>query len=294
MSVIQPTEGFSTELTLVDFKKKQPEKRQYTLRFRLVSDAHIGMSEAQDLAESGIREKYPTWKGAQLKSIHGEGNQETYGTCFEYTATYLKEGEFSDSEDEPIYATLTFSTRGGREKRIHSLGTVGYKAEGETILPDFHHGIGYNNGIFSGIDVTVPHLSFSLDVDLPERLFNTAILQYIHGLTGCTNAQPLWGFAQAELLFRGVSGSTYRKKNALGLYERWWKVGFEFEAQPSFYGRDIPPFKGITKRGWDYIWVFHQEAKDTSSGVTVPRPVAAYVEQAYPLGDFSYFMKFEF
>jgi hypothetical protein len=49
-------------------------------------------------------------------------------------------------------------------------------------------------------------------------------------------------------------------------------------------GLAVGPITGITKRGWDYLWVRYADAEDQN--VLVKQPIAAYVERVYQDGNF--------
>jgi hypothetical protein len=50
-------------------------------------------------------------------------------------------------------------------------------------------------------------------------------------------------------------------------------------------GLAVGPITGITKRGWDYLWVRYADAEDQN--VLVKQPIAAYVERVYLDGNFA-------
>ncbi len=61
----------------------------------------------------------------------------------------------------------------------------------------------------------------------------------------------------------------------------------EVIAQMRLSGRSQTEITGISKRGWDHLWVRYQDAEDSTAKALVKRPVAAYVERVYYDGDFS-------
>ena len=96
-------------------------------------------------------------------------------------------------------------------------------------------------------------------------------------LTGRVNAGVFKGFAAGEVLFLGASGSQRGQDD--------WEITFRFAASPNVSGLAVGPITGITKRGWEYLWVRYADAEDQH--VLVKQPIAAYVEKVYPDGDFS-------
>ncbi|MDO4571516.1 MAG: hypothetical protein Q4D38_14115 [Planctomycetia bacterium] len=265
---------------------RDPKTRDFDVKFKLVSTGGLSPGDAWGCAWNQLRLKYPFFRGCKLKSVQVEGKAESCGCMYDVTAHY----SYADEETDPYFATLSFSMRGGREKKIHAFDTTSYQAVHELLPPpDFQHAIGYDNGIFQGVDVVVPTNGFSVDVDLPNSAFSAAQLAWCWSVTGAVNAAPLWGFRRGELLFLGPTGNSYRKKNENDQYELWWRLSFEFDAQPSITNANIPPFQNITKEGHQYFWTFCRDKKDPASGITIPVPVAAYVETVYPYADFSWF-----
>lgn len=44
---------------------------------------------------------------------------------------------------------------------------------------------------------------------------------------------------------------------------------------------------GISKKGWEYLWVRYVDAEDAVAKAIVKKPQAVYVESVYEQGDFS-------
>lgn len=44
---------------------------------------------------------------------------------------------------------------------------------------------------------------------------------------------------------------------------------------------------GISKKGWEYLWVRYVDAEDAAAKAFVKKPQAVYVERVYEEGDFS-------
>lgn len=271
-----------------------PKTRNFDVRYRLVSNSPLSSGEAWGIAWNQIALRYPIFRSCRLRTVSIDGKSESWGQCFDITAGYGME----EQEEDPWFASISFSTRGGREKKIHSFATKSYPAfDAKLVPPDFKHGIGFNNGVFEGVDVVVPSFGFSLEADLPAQMLPNAMISYMHILTGKTNFAPFWIFQQGECLFTGMTGNSYRKPNDSGTqrtWDLWYRVSFEFQAQPSLKDADVSPFQGIEKKGMEYLWVFHQDKKDETSGISIPVPTACYVEQVYPYGDFSWFTNLRF
>lgn len=262
-------------------------QRSHDVTYKLVSTEKIDMGTAWGIAWNQMNNKYPFFEGCILRTVKVTGQQDRYGTMYEVVGHYVREPK----EVNPRFATLHFTTRGGREKKIHSLATTAYKAEGEEDNPpDFDHGIGFNNGVFQGCDVVVPKMGFSIEADLTAYEFNEAQALYMHNITGSTNNTPMWIFPVGSVLFLGATGQSHREKNdETGEWDLWFKVNFEFEASPPVINGTISPFTNVDKLGMQYFWTMHADRKDETSGMTIPKPIAGYVETVYPFADFTWF-----
>lgn len=283
-------------------------EKEHDVTYKIVSTSPIDIGTAWGEAWSLMNAQHPFFRGCILRTVKVTGQQDTAGCVYTVVGHYVKE---RDEQENPRWASLHFSTRGGREKRVHSYATKSYLATGEEApapaananaaaadplndiaagTPDFKHGIGFNNGVFQGVDIVVPQMGFSIEATLPAADFGEVQLAYMHNITGSVNAQPMWIFPKGSVLFLGVTGNSQRIKNPdTGVWELWFHVSFEFEAKPPIVNGTIQPFSGITKEGLQYFWVFHADRKDENSQTTIPRPIAAYVETVYPYADFSWF-----
>ena len=66
-----------------------------------------------------------------------------------------------------------------------------------------------------------------------------------------------------------------------------WEITFRFAASPNASGISVGDISGISKKGWEYLWVRYADQEDTGSHAIVKRPVAAYVERVYDEGSFA-------
>ena len=261
--------------------------KSHDVTYKLVSTDHIDTGTAWGTAWNLMNVQHPFFQGCILRTVKVTGEEGNYGTMFKVVGHYVREPK----EDQPRWATLHFTTPGGREKKIHSYATVGYTAEEEPDeAPDFKHGIGYNNGLLQGVDVVVPKMGFSIEADLTADEFNDAQLAYMHNITGSVNSAPMWIFPVGSVLFLGVTGQSHREKNeSTGNWDLWYRCNFEFEASPPVIDGTISPFTHVHKQGMQYFWCFHADRKDETSGITIPKPIAGYVETVYPYADFTWF-----
>ena len=262
-------------------------EKSHDVTYKLVSTDMIDAGTAWGIAWNQMNLQYPIFRDCILRTVKVTGRQDYYGTVYEVVGHYVKEPR----DVNPRFAQLHFSTRGGREKKVHSYATQSYKASDEADNPpDFKHGIGFNNGIFQGVDCVVPQMGFSIEADLMASEFGPEQVAYMHNITGSVNVQPMWIFPAGSVLFLGLTGNSHREKNEqTGAWDLWFRVNFEFEAKPPIVDGTIQPFEHVSKQGMQYFWVMHADRKDSASEITIPKPIAAYVETVYPYADFSWF-----
>ena len=89
---------------------------------------------------------------------------------------------------------------------------------------------------------------------------------------------PFRGFAPGEVLFVGAAGSVRGPED--------WEITFRFAASPNVANLAVGSIGGITKRGWDYLWIRYADMVDDAARMLVKRPLSVYVEQVYPYTNF--------
>jgi len=176
-------------------------------------------------------------------------------------------------------SSFSFDTGGGTEHVTQALATVGtYAALGQS-APDFKGAIGVTPDSVAGVDITVPVYNFSETHYLDTATVTAAYKATLFALTGTVNNASFKGFAAGEVLFQGASGSLRSQDD--------WEISFKFAASPNVAGLVVGGITGINKKGWEYLWVRYRDEVDAVAQALVKRPVAVYVEQVYPSGDFS-------
>ena len=215
-------------------------------------------------------------KSITLEPVHI--NTADLGACiWEVTVQY---GE-KDEPESGDPSTFSFDTGGGTQHITQSLGTVGsYAASGTA--PNFRGAIGVTHDNVEGVDITIPVYSFSETHYLPASQVTNTYKGALFGLTGRVNAGTFRGLAAGECLFLGASGSR-RGTDA----DDDWEITFRFAASPNRDDFAIGDITGISKKGWEYLWVRYGDAEDEDAKAIVKRPIAAYVEKVYEVGDFT-------
>lgn len=179
-------------------------------------------------------------------------------------------------------SSFQFDTGGGTQHITQSRSTVQRVPAPGMVAPDFQGAIGVSADGVEGIDITVPVYHFAETHYKPDSAITGAYKGVLFNLTGKVNADGFRGFAPGEVLFLGASGA----KRGSGA-EADWEITYRFAASPNVSGLSIGPIGGITKKGWEYLWVRYSDQEDTAAKALVKRPIAAYVERVYESGSFA-------
>ena len=133
----------------------------------------------------------------------------------------------------------------------------------------------------NGVDVTMPVLNFTETHVMKGSRVSTSYKKNVASLTGTVNRSGYRGFSAGEVLFLGASGTKRGKKN-----DSPWEITFRFAVSPNQSSLQVGKLKVSQKKGWDYLWVRYADKVAENKKNVIKEPVAAYVEQVYPEGDF--------
>jgi len=239
-------------------------------------------AENEDAALAAARTKAAshTVTGMVLDSI--EVMERINGDTWKVKAVYEDEdnGEDDDgSEGEEETTSFAFDTGGGTMHRNQSIQT---RAKFPSDAPDFGGAIEVDNeGNVNGVDVTMPVLNFTETHTMAGSRVTTSYKKTLAALTGTVNKSTFRGFASGEVLFLGASGQKRSKKPSAP-----WEITFRFAVSPNEASVKVGDLKVSNKFGWDYLWVRYADKVTENKKNVVKKPVAAYIEQVYPAGDF--------
>ncbi|XZE35794.1 hypothetical protein SH501x_001336 [Pirellulaceae bacterium SH501] len=170
---------------------------------------------------------------------------------------------------------VSFNTTGASTHINQSLFTRGTFAAPGKNAPNYRGAIGVSDSGVAGVDVTVPAFEFS--VRKKFEFVSTEYLLAMVSMTGKTNSAPWSIFAPGEALFLGGEGGEDE--------QNWVDVTYHFAARPNEVNLTVGNISGVSKYGWDYLWVKHGEEVVGDRVLQVPE--AAYVEQVYPAANFN-------
>jgi hypothetical protein len=184
-------------------------------------------------------------------------------------------------------SSFSFDTAGGTQHITQSLGTVHRYAPPGKTAPDFKGAIGVTHDNVEGVDITVPVFNFSVSRRIPIAQWSASYVGTLYSLTGKVNSGGFsvtingntYNFAAGECLFLGASGD---ESSASEFVE----VNYRFAASPNRTGITVGDMTGISKKGWEYLWVRYADSEDAAAKAIVKKPVAAYVEKVYEDGNF--------
>lgn len=200
-----------------------------------------------------------------------------------------------DSEqlgDDVYVVTITYGTNqdtekkkpivcldtGGTTQRItQSLGTVNSYAAGDETPPNFGGAIGVTRDGIEGVELPFASQKWNEKHYLPKSIVNTDWENAVTDLGQHTNNAPFRGRAVDQVKFSNVT------TNETG--DDLVECTFYFEAAPHVDNITIGNISGISKKAWDYLWVFYTD--DRSGNWLVKKPRFVYVEQVFYQGDFS-------
>lgn len=169
---------------------------------------------------------------------------------------------------EPGQQTISFDTTGGRAKVTQSLGTNAYS---NGTAPNFNGAIGVTKSGIEGAEVITPALSFSIKRQFAPEAVTQAYINTLADLTGKYNNNTFMGRAEGEVRFDGATGDQQQVGQPVD-------ITFKFTISPNVENLTVAGIEGISKKGWQYLWVLYEEVDDTSAKFLCQRALAVYVE----------------
>ena len=196
------------------------------------------------------------------------------------TWTVTVEYEGKKQEDDQGNFSRSFEVSQGSQHIIQSLNTVSsYKAAGVAgAIPSTQGAIGVTKDSVDGCDVPVPEAKFSETYYIPQAAFTLNYQRTVTLMCATWNDATFRGYPSGEVLFNGITAS-------LSSEDGPWQATFTFSISPNRTGLTVGGITNITKRGWDYVWLWYADVQNGQSMRKVP--YYAYVEQVLYSSDFS-------
>jgi len=215
-----------------------------------------------------------TYSGMPRKSI--EVAERINATTWKVVARY----ETLDYDPvEPPEPLFSFDTGGGTQHITQSLQTI--SRHGPAATDKLGGAIGFDGENIEGVDIAIPVYNFSETHYKSAASVSTSYRLALFRATGTVNSGSFRGFAAGEVLFLGASGSR-RGDN----YDDDWEITYKFAAQQNRTGITVGEISGISKKGWEYLWVQYAPDVDTDNSQIIKKPVAVYIEKVYQDGNF--------
>lgn len=228
-------------------------------------------AEVKSSAQSSIPASYG---GMPRKSI--EITERVNGDSWRVVARF-ESMEFEPGEEpEPVFS---FDTGGGTQHITQSLQTI--SRHGPAATDKLGGAIGFDGENIEGVDIAIPVYNFSETHYKSAASVSLSYRLALFRVTGTVNSSGFRGFSAGEVLFLGASGSR-RGDDA----EDDWEITYKFAAQPNRTGITVGEISGISKKGWEYMWVQYAPDVDTAVSQIIKKPVAVYIEKVYPDGNF--------
>lgn len=234
--------------------------------------------EIQSEAESQLDATDGGFGNRQIRVEPIDGNQGLWEVTASYSqVTAATPPEVGESSFEfEVSTTTTHITQ--------SLFTIESHSPDPELLPaNMWRAIGVTEDGVEGCDILTPESRFSETHYISDATVTETYRRQIISLVGKVNNNGFRGYETGEVMLVGIRGGKRASDEV-------WEITFSFAVSFNATDLEVGEITGITKRGWEYLWV-HYEPRVVASGFTtdriVPYPVGAYVERVYSYGDYS-------
>ena len=261
-----------------------------TFHYRLTGTADDATALATVLSSTApvyqglIREANPTVEPEWVDTAAGGGAGDGAWKC---TVRYVAPDEQEQEESEIGSVRIRGTTKGGTQHVVASLATVGAYGNGAAV-GDNGNLVGVTAEGAEGVDISVPVFNFTVAKVWPKT--GLPNLGGIYGLTAKTNSagftvtDSVTGLTitlnAGECLFLGADFGDARADGGV-------EFTYEFSALPNRTGLSVGDIGGISKKGWEYLWVRYEPAEVGGLKVLGQKPRAVYVERVYDAGNFA-------
>ena len=250
------------------------ETEEYELRY-LVDGANN-----RDEAFTAVLREAPVWhKGMYRQSVSFDGYEGDGFPTFSVSYVYRGSSAFSDS-GESRESTISFDCSGGTKHITHSTEPARMiKGDQEEITA-----IGWNGKTgadmeITGVDIPVGAIRESYTRIVKMSRLSTAYRRKVAALVGKVNNASFKGWEAGEVMFLGMSFNGSLDSQTL------IQVTYNFQIQPNETGIKVGNVP-VTKKGFEYVWVYWKSEADVTSLKTSIAPDGIYVSKVAEAGDF--------
>jgi len=173
----------------------------------------------------------------------------------------------------PPATVVQYDSTGGTQHVTQSIATV--NSYGPDASDQLGGAIGFDGENVAGVDKVIPIFNWIETHSLTDAELDVASY---YALTGKVNSDNFQGYNPGEVLFNGA----FAQEREDGL----WEVQLKFSYQPNKDNLSVGTITGISKKGWEYLWVYYAKSIDTTAKVKIPKPSAVYIEQIYEYASF--------
>lgn len=177
-----------------------------------------------------------------------------------------------ESGSVKIASGYSFSVTAPKLRIMQSRRTVSGTKRGGGVAKDFKGAINVDkDGKVEGCE-TPPDAAFIWKRTVGVASITMGYLQILAALAGRPNDAPFYTWDTCESLFLGADGQFTQGDG--------WSITYSFGVQENEVNIDICPGLQVpAKKGWEYLWVYYEEAQDPLTSLIVTVPGAAYVEE---------------
>lgn len=163
------------------------------------------------------------------------------------------------------------------EHTDYSLSTTSYPASS---APSYNQLVGVSVDGIAGADVLRPQTRFSVSFTHPAGVLTLAYADFLSSLVGYVNSGQFFNWSSGEVRFAGVRANDGTQTQGLATYE--------FDIRRNVTGLSIGTVTGISKQGWQELWVQSISSTASGGGTTYPVriPLFVYVETMAQTTDF--------
>ena len=236
-----------------------------------------------------VRESTPTVKPIWVNTVAGDGQ-------WDCTVRYNPPSYKKFPEPEIGSIRIRGTTKGGTMHIVQSLETMQVEVKsgakvyfGAAPGNVGGGGIGYDGEQFQGCDIGVPVLVFTA-----TKVFASDGLPSLANIIALNNKVNDAQFsvtdtltnlnitlAAGECLFNGADFGDPRGDGGV-------EFAYEFVGSPNATGLKVGEISNtLSKKGHEYLWVYHEKTADETARKLPKKPAAAYVERVYNTGAFS-------